>query len=177
MRPSKNQPSPCQKGRHLVIACVFVIGFLMGIPDAVRGSEILDDSLSPQKQYGIQFQWAHRGSAKNLTKEEFHLLRSTVASVEVRLDTVAYEGRRARIYLRLPRQIEGYSSTEDFLLSWTTDRIFSAGIVRPGNRALLFDGVVGSAVMVEMFTFTLEVDARYLNGKITYAPFYEIETY
>jgi len=177
MRPSKNQPNLFQKGRYLVTACILIIGFLLGASVTAWGGEVLDDSLSPQKQYGIQFQWAHRGNAKNLTKEEFHLLRSSVAGVEVYLDTAAYEGRRARIYIGLPRQIEGYSSTEEFLLSWTTDRIFSAGSVRPGNRALLFDGVVGSAVMVEMFTFILEIDARHLNGKIQYAPFYEIETY
>jgi len=31
--------------------------------------------------------------------------------------------------------------------------------------------------MIEVFTITLEVDARNLNGKIEYAPVYEIETY
>jgi hypothetical protein len=111
-----------------------------------------------------------------MSQEEFFLLKSTVPGVEVRLNTAAYEGKRARIYLRLPRVIDGFISTESFLLSWKTDRIFYPGSVRPGNRTLLYDGVVESPVLVEIFTFSLEVDARFLNGKIQYAPIYEIET-
>lgn len=168
---------PGQSARHITVGCLLVLVLLGGMPFSAQCTEILDDSLSPQKQYSVQFEWAHRGNTIGLSQEEFFLLKSTVSGVEVRLNTSDYEGKRARIYLTLPRQIEGFVSTERFLLSWKTDRLFYQGSVRPGNRTLLYDGVIESPVMVEMFTISLEVDARYLNGKIQYAPIYEIETY
>jgi len=171
-----SRPHPHPPARRLVIVYLVIFCLFAGGPVDTRGADILDDSLSPHKQYSVQFQWANRNTAVSLSPEEFYLLESTVPGIEVRLDTAAYEGRRARIYLALARQIEGLISTESFLLSWKTDRQFYPGSVRPGNRTLLFDGVIESPVLVEIFTFTLEVDARYLHGKIQYAPVYEIET-
>jgi len=172
-----NQPQAYQSIRCLIIECLLILCLLGGMPTIVRSGEILDDSLSPQKQYTVQFKWAHGDSSVDLSQEDFFLLKSTISGVEVRLDTTAYEGKRARIYLGLPRQIEGFISTESFLLSWVTDRLYYPGSVRPGNRTLLFDGIIETPVMTEVFTFSLKIDARYLNGKIQYAPFYEIETY
>jgi len=172
-----SRPHPYQRVRCIIIRCLLIFGFLVGVPADSFCTEILDDSFSPQKQYSIQFQWAHRDTAVNLSQEDFFLLKATASGVEVRLDTAEYGGQSARIYLRLPRQIKGFISTESFLLSWETDRLFYPGSVRPGNRTLLFDGVIESSVMIEVFTITLEVDARNLNGKIEYAPVYEIETY
>ena len=172
-----NQPYPHLRIRSIIIGCLVILCLVAGVPGNARSTERLDDSLSPRKQYSVQFQWANRNTAVSMSPEEFFLLRSIVSGVEVRLNTAAYEGRRARIYLTIPRQIEGFISTESFLLSWKTDRVFYPGSVRPGNRTLLFDGIIESSVMVEIFTFSLEVDARFLNGKIQYAPVYEIETY
>lgn len=150
---------------------------MMGVPLHGVAGEILDDTLSPRKQYGGQFEWAYPGDGVNLSREAFFLLRSKESGVEVRLNTAGYEGRQAQIYLRLPQQIVGYNSTEGFLLSWNTDRVFLPGSVRPGNRALLFNGLIETALMVEVFTFTLEVDAAFFDGMIKYAPIFEIETY
>ncbi len=160
-----------------VIAGILFICILMSAPFHVVAGEILDDSLSPRKQYADQFEWAYPSDGANLSREAFFLLRSKVSGVEVRLNTAGYEDRRVRIYLRLPQQINGYSSTEGFLLSWETDRILAPGSVRPGNRALLYDGVINMALMVEVFTFTLEVNATFFDGMIRYAPIFEIETY
>ena len=172
-----NQLHPYHRVRHIIMVCLLTFGLLGGIPVGTQCAEILDDSLTPRKQYSVQFKWAHRDNTIGLTQADFFLMESTVSGVEVRLDTSAYEGQQARIYIRLPRQIDGFTSTEHFLLSWKTDRLFYQGSVRPGNRTLLFDGVIPSPVMVEVFTISLEADARYLNGKIQYAPIYEIETY
>lgn len=168
---------PFQHYKGYTIASILLIWIMVGVPLHGVAGEILNDTLSPRKQYGDQFNWAHPGDRANLSREAFFLLRSKVSGVEVRLGTAGYEGRRARIYLRLPQQIIGYNSTEGFLLSWNTDRIFSPGSVRPGSRALLFDGIIEMALLVEVFTFTLEVDATFFDGMIKYAPIFEIETY
>lgn len=168
---------PYESTLRIVLGCLLTVILAGWGPTRVQGAEILDDSLSPQKQYSFQFKWAHRNTSADLSQEEFFLITSTLAGVEVRLNATAYEGKSARIYLRLPRQIEGYISTERFLLSWKTNRLFYQGSVRPGNKTLLYDGVINTPVMVEVFTFSLEADARYLDGKIRYAPIYEIETY
>ena len=168
---------PFPNGNGYALAGMLLIWIMMGAAMDGGAVEILDDSLSPRKQYADQFEWANPGDGANLSREAFFLLRSKASGVEVWLDTTRYEGRRSRIYLRLPQQIIGYNSTEGFLLSWVTDRIFAPGSVRPGNRALLFDGVIETALMVEVFTFTLEVDAAFFDGTIKYAPIFEIEPY
>ena len=90
---------PCQSAGHIIVGCLLVLVLLGGIPISALCTEILDDSLSPQKQYSVQFKWAHGGNIIDLSQEEFFLMKSTVSGVEVRLNTSAYEGKRARIYL------------------------------------------------------------------------------
>jgi hypothetical protein len=112
-----------------------------------------------------------------IDQDKYLLLEGTQSDVEIWLDTADYKGRKARIYLGLPRQIQGFNSTEHFTLRWKTNRLFSSGEVRPGNRTLIYDGTIEMDLMIELFTFTLRINANYLTGKIRYAPIFEIEPY
>jgi hypothetical protein len=150
---------------------------LAGSVFVARAGEILDDSQSPKKQYSVQLEWAHKRDLFALSKDEFYRLQASIPNVEVRLNTAGYMGKQAKIYLELPQIIDGLSSTEGFSLTWETDRIFASGGTTPGNRALIFDGNIDSPIMIDLFTFTLKINASCLIGKLRYAPIFEIETY
>ena len=149
----------------------------MVFPSTIPAREVLDDSKSPQKQFNSQFKWVHPAHLGPIDEEQYLLLEGTQRNVEVRLDTTEYNGQNARIYLGLPRQIVGFSSTEHFTLRWKTNRIFFPGEVRPGNRTLIYDGSINRDLMIDLFTFTLRINANYLTGEIRYAPIFEIEPY
>ena len=98
-----------------------------------------------------------------------------VDDVEVRLDTSAYVGRRARIFLMLPDLISGLDSTEGVTLRWRARGDFLAGHTTPGQRALLFEGVIEDEVTSDVLSYTLELDARHLTGVLRLEPVFEIE--
>ena len=143
----------------------------------VQAAEVLDDSQSPRKQFNFRFEWANKGDLSALNKDEFFLLKAHLPNVEVRLNTASYMGKRARIYLALPHQIDGFNGSNGFSLGWKTTGLFAPGTTLLGTRALIYQGLIESPLMIEFFTFTLTVDANCLMGKLRYAPIYEIELY
>jgi len=169
--------SAVKNAKRFFLIGLLLVGMATMQTGGMAAADVLDDSLSPQKNYSTQFRWVHQKGLSSLSQESFFLLEGIQSGVEVRLDTSGYKGTRARIYLGLPHQIEGLSSSGQLVLSWDTDRIFSPGEVRPGNRTLIYDGTVDTDLMIEIFKFTLRVNANYITGKIRYAPVYEIEPY
>jgi len=135
----------------------------------------LDDSLSPRQNVDILIDWQYYNNLENLDEQQLNALSSTAHSVEVRLNTAQYLDRQARIYLSLPVVIRGLDDPAALRLSWTTHGVFSDGTVTPGTRALLFDGVINSEVMIDLFDFTIDVDGRSFNEPINFEPEYEIE--
>ena len=154
----------------LALFCIS-IAFSTAMP-----GDILDDTLSPRQQYTMQFHWVHKERPSRLNRSEYFLQRARIPNVEVRLDTSGYTGQSARIYLKLPEQIEGLAGIAGFLLTWATRGMFLSGEVRPGGRALIYDGIVETSVMSDFFSFTVNVDADEMTGTLRYAPVYEIET-
>ena len=84
----------------------------------------LDDSLSPIGSYAVDLQWGtaeinralralHSGATDALPA-----MSARIPNVEVRLDTHAFVGRAARIYLRLPAVNAAVGSPADMELRW-----------------------------------------------------------
>jgi len=157
-----------------IILTAFVI---ITLTFKVQAAEVLDDSQSPRKQLNFQLEWANKRNLSALNKDEFYLLKALQPNVEVRLNTASYMGKRARIYLALPQQIDGFNGSNGFSLRWKTTGLFAPGTVLLGTRALIYDGLIESPLMIEFFTFTLKVDANCLTGKLRYVTIYEIELY
>ena len=154
---------------------ILAASVLLGISISSHAAEVLDDSQSPKKQFNVRFEWEKKENLSSLSKDEYFLLKAHIPDVEVRLNTSSYIGKKARIYLALPMQIDGFNGSQGFSLAWKTTGIFASGVTSPGNRALIFEGVIGSPLLTEFFTFTLKLDANRLTGKLRYAPIYEIE--
>jgi len=150
---------------------------LLAISFSSQAAEVLDDSQSPRKQFNVRFEWERQGNLSSVSKDEFFLLKANIPDVEVRLNTSNYIGKKARIYLALPSQVDGFNGTQGFSLAWKTTGIFDSGETSPGNRALIFEGRIESPLLTEFITFTLKLDANRLTGKLRYAPIYEIELY
>lgn len=135
----------------------------------------LDDSLSPRQNVDVIIDWRYN-NLENLDEEKFNALHSVVRNFEVRLNTAQYTGKQARVYLSLPVVIRGLDDPAGMRLSWSTRGVFSDGTVTPGTRSLLFDGVITSAVLIDILDFTIEIDGRSFINPITFEPEYEIET-
>ena len=164
-----------QTARLRLFKIILAASVLLGISLSSHAADILDDSQSPKKQFNVRLEWEKQENLSSLSKDEFFLLKAHIPDVEVRLDTSNYIGKKARIYLALPRQIDGFNGSQGFSLTWRTTGIFASGQTSPGNRALIFEGLIGASLLTEIFTFTLKLDANRLTGKLRYAPIYEIE--
>jgi hypothetical protein len=135
----------------------------------------LDDSLSPRQNVDVSIDWRYSNNLENLDEDKFNALYSVVRNFEVRLNTAKYKGKQARVYLSLPVVIPGLEDPAGMRLSWTTRGVFSDGTVTPGTRSLLFDGIITSAVLIDILDFTIEIDGRSFINPITFEPEYEIE--
>ena len=138
--------------------------------------EQLDDSASPVQRVVAKVSWARDKSELDMTPEELNTLIASMDDVEVRLDTTRFEGKAARIFLRLPARIRGLRGVDGVRMEWTTEGVFENGSVVPGDRAIIFDGVVGSPLMTDIFDIRLHIDARAVLHGLNFDPIYEIET-
>jgi hypothetical protein len=138
-------------------------------------AERLDDSLSPQQQINIEFDWKHQSAGNELSVEEFNAVIAQARNVDTRLDTSDFVDMQTRIFLVLPIQVRGLNNPQRLAVSWTTSGLFQDGEVTPGNRRLIFEGKITEPVMQDIFNFTFEVDARFLTESLRLEPEYEIE--
>jgi hypothetical protein len=151
---------------------LFVLLILAACP---AGAMKLDDTLSPLQNIDMQVDWQHKNRMDELSEDQLNALESRFTNYEVRLNTASHVGQHVRIYLGLPVNIRGLNDPAALRLGWTTRSHFLDGTVTPGTRALLFDGLVNSAVLVDILDFTLEIDGRAFSAPINFEPDYEIE--
>jgi hypothetical protein len=154
-------------GRLLVL-----LAYLQAVP---LQAERLSDSLSPQQQINIEFDWKHHNAGDELDEKQFNTVIAHARNVDIRLDTSDFVAMQARIFLELPIQVRGLNSPQRLAVSWTTNGLFQNGEVTPGIRRLIFEGRITEPVMRDIFNFTFEVDARFLTELMRLEPVYEIE--
>lgn len=140
-------------------------------------AEVLDDSQSPRQQLNLVFEWAeNRSDLYSLSADQFNRLKARIDNAEVRLNTRNFQGQPVRIFIRLPEQIKGLGNSAGFRLEWQTRGNLLPGYTTPGNRALIFEGLIDTALLVEFFSFTMHLDARQMSGDaLLFEPIYEIE--
>jgi hypothetical protein len=93
--------------------------------------------------------------------------------VEVRLDTSAFVGQKARIYLTLPA---AFAEANDLELSWDAGGRFLSGQARPGQSTLVFEGLIEEPLTSAVFNFVLFVGERAGTQQNRMEVFYEIES-
>lgn len=160
------------------MGCALIRGLLLlgSLLSATVHAVRLDDSLSPQQQLNLQFDWKTSSiDVDKLDDTEIHRLIANASNIDTRLDTSDFLGMEVRIFLSLPILIRGLSNPQSLIFSWTTNGLFLDGQLTPGNRQLIFEGVVTTPVMIDNFNFTFELDARDLTQTLRTEPVYELE--
>ncbi|MEO8103714.1 MAG: hypothetical protein ABI790_14420 [Betaproteobacteria bacterium] len=118
--------------------------------------------------------WAHNGDG--LTPDQVNALVADAKGIELRFDLSRYVGRNVRIHMVLPPSLKGLRGSTGFRAEWRTRGRFIPGSIVPGNRTLVFQGVVTAKEMTEIFDFTLHLDGRYFHGGLGFDPVFEIES-
>jgi hypothetical protein len=152
------------------LAVVLTVTLVQPVP-----ADPLDDSLSPQQQLNLNFDWKEPFYTSTANDSAFTAVVARANNVEMRLNTAKYIGQRARIYLGLPINVRGLRNPDSLRMTWTTNGLFSNGSVTPGTRQLIFEGTINNKVMRDIFNFSFEMDGRDLNQTLRLEPMYEIE--
>ena len=149
---------------------------LLGLAATAAPAVKLDDSMSPRQRMDVQLQWSNDIPVnRRLSRAELSALHARIAGFEIRLNTAAYVGRTVQIYLGIPVQVQGLKSPAGMRIEWQTRGLFAPGATQPGSRALIFQGVVPSAMMSEVFDFIVKIDGQFLDGRLQFDPQFELE--
>ena len=111
-----------------------------GAPSAQR----LDDSLSHTVPPNVQLQWRPLPPSAGAALSMEGWVR-----VNVRIDTAPVAGRPGRVYMVLPPEQRGLE------LVWTSQGRLQAGRLTPGERALVYSGVLGAGLLEDQITVRL----------------------
>jgi hypothetical protein len=162
----------------MTAAVLLLVAFAMA---ATAQRVQLDDSFSPIESYAVELQWSATEINRALralqagAADALPAMSARIPNVEVRLDTRAFVGRAARIYLRLPTVSADIGSPADLELRWEASGAFLAGAVHPGQSTLVFDGPVEQPVTSVIFDFVLLLENSGVGDSFGLEPVYEIE--
>lgn len=141
-------------------------------PGAQAQGMRLDDSTSPRSQVSADFRQAQMLDNQTISLPFGH--------VEYRLATAAYVGKQARIYYVIPLAVAGLRSPTGMQVQWRSSGQFQPGMGRPGDRVLVWTGVVRAPWITESFDLQLRIDRRELQigqgGNLRFESYFEIET-
>lgn len=143
-----------------------------------HAADRLDDSASPRSRVPARVVLSDEGrpleTSRNPTRATIQFGR-----VDYKLATAAYAGRRARIYFVVPAVIPGLRSPSGLRVDWRGTGQFAAGTARPGERQMVWSGVVPGPWMTEGLDLSCEVDLRELrlprSGQFGFESYFEIE--
>lgn len=156
------------------------LGFLLSLLclTPVMAGERLDDTASPRQRVVASVEWAGEDKlSEDLSPDELNGAVARIDGLEVMLDTAAFVGQRAQIFLSLPIQIRGLRNTNGLRMEWRTRGTFQPGSVFPGNRFLIFNGVIPGPMLTDTLDIKVYFDTRETGTQIDFDPIYEIEVF
>lgn len=163
-------PPPIRSRCLELLALAALSGLL---PDAVAATR-LDDSLSPRQRIDVVARWEDRFGEGSTDTQRLAMV-AEASNFEIRLNTAAWVGKQAQIYVSFPQEIVGLRLSDAMRIEWRTRGRFTSGATSPGQRALVFRGRIDSAVSGDFFDFTYRIDGRYFDRRIQFQPVFEIE--
>ena len=145
---------------------------------AVQAAERLDDSASPRSRVQARVVLSDEGRPL-ADSQRPTFAQVTFGRVDYKLSTGRYVGRQARIYYVVPAFIAGLRSPAGLLVEWRGSGLFASGRARPGERSLVWSGVVPGPWMSEGLDLAFRVDLRELqlqrDGRFGFESYFEIE--
>ncbi len=149
--------------------------------DAEAQRSELSDNLSPRQNYVLELAFSpemvNQALAAMFESDDATLppLRGRLTDVEVRLDVSEYVGSRARIFMSIPRNIAGDSSGTTLDTDFRGRGDFESGSIRPGQEALIYDGVIDGGVISGAFDFVISITNTGSDDTLDFELAYEIE--
>ncbi len=151
---------------------------LTGLAIAASAAERLDDSASPRGTVAARVVLTDEGrplaESRNPTRAIVQFGR-----IDYKLATARYAGRTARIYFVVPPFVEGLRSPSGLRVEWTGLGQFASGSARPGERQLVWTGVVPGPWLAEALDLRFQVELRELllprDGRFGLECFFQIE--
>jgi hypothetical protein len=136
------------------IPVALIVGLLVALALAAAPADAatyrLDDSASLPRESTALLGW--RSAVPSRHGDD--TLQGTIG-VALRLDVGAWRNRAARIYLVLPEQ-----TTAGVRLAWHTQGRLLPGRATPGQRVLVFEGLIGSPILEDRFELEIEASGR-----------------
>lgn len=161
------------------VALFFAACFLL-LSRPVFAAERLDDSASPRSRVQAQTVMSDEGrplaDSLNPTRANVNFGR-----ISYKLATAPYVGKQARIYFVIPGLIQGLRSPAGLRVQWRGSQQFASGTARPGERQLVWTGLVNTPWISEDIELSYEVDLRELelprDGSFGFESYFEIEVF
>jgi hypothetical protein len=139
----------------------------------------LDDSASPRSRVPAQVILGDNGRPFAQARGSSSITLK-FGTVDYRLETAAFVGRRARIFYVVAPFVPGLSSPDALRIDWRGLNGFASGSARPGERTLVWSGVVNSAWLNESLEVTMRLDPRQYRPRrqtpFAVDSYFEIET-
>lgn len=167
-----------------------LLAWLVGLPlvvlaahNADAGTARLDDSASPRQRVTPVIVLTPEGRPLDSVVDGPPPTHAVLkyGRVDYKLATGPYVGRRARIYFVIPALIPNLRSPAGLQVEWQGHGQFASGTGRPGDRVLVWSGVITSPWLSEGLDLTLQLDLRELQrfdmGSFSFESFFEIEVY
>ena len=158
----------CTRALFTSIAMCATFGVLAG--------ERLAAVYFPQRHFALSGDWADPRFSGDLNRDS----RVVAEMRDVQLilpipPRFTSPPQQVSIFLALPAQVQGLRGGGGLELTWTTRGVFKAGTVRPGERAVLFQGLADVPELSDFMNFTFTIDAREMLQALRVEPIYEIE--
>jgi hypothetical protein len=161
------------RARRIAAAALLWLGGAAAAPALGQQVYKLDDSASPRSRVEARI------DETPLTASRGPVVAVRFGRIDYRLATSAYVGRHARIHYVIPPAIRGLRGPAGFVLQWRGGHLFADGSGRPGDRRLVWSGVVREPWMADTFDLTLELDGRQLRtlpgADLGFESYFEIE--
>jgi len=141
-----------------------------------QGEERVRSEFFPQRHLVLQGRWANPRFTADLDADS--RVVAAYDNIELRLfipPAFTSPPQQAQIFMLIPAQIPGLDVGGGLEISWVTRGRLLNVTARPGDRVLIFAGVVGEPVLADFLNLVITIDARRMVGTVRLDPLFEIE--
>lgn len=149
---------------------------LWGGATAGYSAERVRSEFFPQRHLVLEGQWQNPGFTADIDADSRVI--AGASDIELRLfipPAFTSPPQQAQIFMLIPAQIPGLDVGGGLEVTWVTRGRLLNGTARPGDRVLIFEGVVGEPVLSDFLNLTITIDARKMVGAVRFDPLFEIE--
>jgi hypothetical protein len=155
----------------VALAVVLCLGTTIASP-----AERVRSEFFPQRHLALQAQWANPRFTGDIDADS--RMVAGYNDIELRLfipPAFTSPPQQVQIFMSVPVQIPGLDVGGGLEISWVTRGRFLNGTARPGDRVLIFEGLVSEPVLADFLNLTITIDARRMLGAVRLDPLFEIE--